>query len=227
MKRKFHRFIMPAILSVAASQLSQAGQLDERLAQLGYIDVGARDTTLVVDLMYAGPDNFVGETMYQGLTRAYLHPDAARALLKASELLRTEHPGLRLKICDASRPMSVQRKMYNKVRGTAQAPYVSNPANGGGLHNYGLAVDITIVDAATGKELPMGTPVDYLGSAANTDREKELVAEGRISETERLNRELLRSLMKRAGFTPLRSEWWHFNLVSRPYARRHYRLLDF
>ena len=203
------------------------GQLDLKLQEMGYVDVATLDSTIVVDLMYAGDDNFVGRAMYDGLTHAYLHPDAARALAKAQSLLRESHPSYTLLVRDAARPMSVQRTMYDKVRGTPMARYVSNPARGGGLHNYGVAVDITILDTDTGRELPMGTKVDHLGPEANIDREKELVARGIMIEAERQNRLLLRDVMTRAGFTPLRTEWWHFNLCSRATARLKYRRLDF
>ena len=53
--------------------------------------------------------------------------------------------------------MSVQRIMWNLVRGTNKTYYVSNPAKGGGLHNYGMAVDLTIIDAS-GKLLPEKIP---------------------------------------------------------------------
>lgn len=122
--------------------------------------------------------------------------------------------------------MSVQKKMFDSVKGTPKANYVANPAKGGGLHNYGLAVDITITDS-NGKELPMGTPVDHLGVEANIDKEETLVKKGIISETERQNRLLLRRVMKVGGFTPLRTEWWHFNLVSKREAKTSYQLLDF
>lgn len=39
--------------------------------------------------------------------------------------------------------MSIQQKMWNVVKGTKNDIYVSNPAHGGGMHNYGMAVDIT------------------------------------------------------------------------------------
>lgn len=197
------------------------------MEQAGMVDAAASDPAIVVDLMYARPDNFTGAPMYpEGFNKAYLHPDAAEALAKAQTALTARHSGLRLKVADAARPMSVQRKMYSTVKGTPMAPYVANPANGGGLHNYGLAVDITIVDAL-GRELPMGTPVDHLGSEANIHMEKQLVDRGIITEQERQNRILLRSVMKEGGFKPLRSEWWHFNLVSRAQARESYRHLDF
>lgn len=214
------------VMAFFSAELVMGATPDDVLADHGFVDVGASDTTIVVELMYARPDNFVGEVMYRGLTRAFLHRDAWAALRRASEILREEHPGLRLKVCDAARPMSVQQRMYDKVRHTPMAPYVSNPANGGGLHNYGLAVDITLVDTR-GRELPMGTPVDFLGPEANIDKEEELVAAGKMTEQERCNRRLLRDVMTRAGFKPLRTEWWHFNLMSRDEARRRYKRLDF
>lgn len=214
------------ILAALQTLLSQAGNLDDRLAREGYVDVTSIDPTIKVSLMYAGPDNFVGVPMYRGLTRAWLHPDAARALAAASAELHRTHPGYNLKVCDAARPMSVQRTMYNKVKGTPKANYVANPARGGGLHNFGLAVDITIVDSK-GRELPMGTKVDHLGPEANIDREDQLVRRGVITAAERDNRRLLRRVMTAAGFKSIRTEWWHFQLTSRTRAKTRYKLLNF
>jgi D-alanyl-D-alanine dipeptidase len=71
----------------------------------------------------------------------------------------------------------------------------------------------------------MGTVVDHLGPEAHIDNEAALVRRGIISMQALANRQLLRKVMKQAGFTPLRSEWWHFNLVSRAEARAHYRVI--
>ncbi len=73
----------------------------------------------------------------------------------------------------------------------------------------------------------MGTPVDHLGPEANIDREAQLVRQGRITAEERENRQLLRRVMVAAGWRPLRTEWWHFDLTTRSNARRYYCLLDF
>ncbi len=202
------------------------GDLDNKLSEMGFVDVATLDTAIVVDLMYARDDNFVGVAMYEGLTRAWLHPAAARALKMAQDELARLHPGYALKICDASRPMSVQKQMYATVRGTSKARYVSNPANGGGMHNYGLAVDVTIVDE-NGDELDMGTKVDHLGAEAGVKREAEMVASGVITAEAVKNRELLRRVMRKGGFWVLPSEWWHFNLVNRATAKASYKVLDF
>lgn len=191
---------------------------------LGLIDVTELDNSLVVKLMYTQADNFTGEVLYDDLSEAYLHPDAAHALVKAQRVLKELHPSYSLLIYDAARPMSVQKKMWNVVKGTSKYRYVSNPNNGGGLHNYGLAVDISIQDSL-GQPLPMGTKVDHLGAEAHITQESELVRNGKMSETERQNRILLRKVMKEAGFRALPSEWWHFNFCSREVARQKYNVI--
>ena len=110
------------------------------------------------------------------------------------------------------------------VKGTSKYRYVSNPNRGGGLHNYGLAVDISIQDSL-GRPLPMGTKVDHLGVEAHITEEGELIRNGKITKTERQNRILLRKVMKAAGFRALPSEWWHFNFCSREEARKKYNVI--
>lgn len=206
---------------VAAGRSATAQRLDS----IGLVNVARLDSTIAISLLYATPDNFVGEALYDDLTEAYLHPEAAEALLKAQRLLKEKHPGYSLIIYDATRPMSVQRKMWDLVKGTPKSIYVSNPAHGGGLHNYGLAVDISILDAG-GIPLSMGTKVDHLGPEAYITNEAQLVKNGVITLQEKKNRELLREVMRGAGFRALHSEWWHFNLYSREVAKKNYKLIE-
>ena len=209
-------FVLPA--------KSQTSKTEEALSRAGYVNVRELDPTLQVSLMYARADNFVGVVLYDDLRQAYLHPDAAAALVKAQKRLKQLHPELSLKIYDAARPMHIQQKMWNKVKNTPMKPYVSNPANGGGLHNYGLAVDITLCDAK-GDSIAMGTKIDHLGPEAHIDTESQLVAKGIISKRAQQNRQLLRQVMRYAGFKPLRTEWWHFNFKSRAEAKQHYKVI--
>lgn len=208
---------------VSTACLAQQSATAKRMAEQGLVDILSVDSTIQVSLMYARPDNFTGKILYTDLREAYLHPKAAAALARAQQALRKLHPELSLKIYDATRPMSVQQKMWNTVAGTKQQNYVSNPRNGGGMHNYGLAVDITLCKATTGDTLDMGTKVDFLGSYAHIDDEAGLVNRHIISKEAKRNRELLRKVMSEAGFKPLRTEWWHFNLVSRAEAKAHYK----
>ena len=71
----------------------------------------------------------------------------------------------------------------------------------------------------------MGTKIDYMGAAAHIDKEASLVASGRISREALANRRLLREVMAYAGFKPLRTEWWHFNYVSRAVAKKYYKVI--
>ncbi len=190
----------------------------------GFLRIQDIDNTIEVDLMYAKSDNFVGEVMYD-FTEAYLHPKAAYAVAEANRLLGEEHPGWRLCIYDATRPMSVQQIMWDKVKGTAQQNYVSNPARGGGLHNYGLAVDVSIIDE-NGDSIDMGTKVDDLTHLSHINNEEVLVRTGKISRKAMENRRLLRRVMKKAGFKPLKNEWWHFNYTTRDDAKANYRVVE-
>ena len=196
----------------------------QSLERRGYVNVQKLDPSIQVSLMYARPDNFTGTVLYDDLREAYLHPHAAHALVKAQKRLQQLRPDLCLKVYDAARPMAIQQKMWNKVKGTPKYFYVSNPAHGGGLHNYGLAVDLTLC-TLKGDTLDMGTKIDYMGAAAHIDNESQLVASRRISKQAQRHRELLRKVMRYAGFKPLRTEWWHFNYCSRAQAKKSYRVI--
>ena len=197
--------------------IAQRSRTAEQLDSLGYVNVQEQDGSILVDLMYAKADNFTKKILYTDLREAYLHPDAIAPLLKAQRLLKEEFPDYTLIIFDAARPMHIQQQMWNAVKGTRQQNYVSNPAHGGGLHNYGLAVDISIANAQ-GDTIPMGSIVDHLGKEAHTDFTA-------IPQEALQNRRLLIKVMRQAGFRSLPSEWWHFNLVSRQVAREKYKVI--
>jgi D-alanyl-D-alanine dipeptidase len=174
--------------------------------------------------MYSRPDNFCNVVLYGDLKEAYLHPKAAEALKKAQRYLKTIRPELSLIVFDAARPMSIQQKMWDKVKNTSKYYYVSNPAHGGGMHNYGMAVDISLCKL-NGDTINMGTKVDYMGDAAHIDNEDKLVVQHKIDEQALQNRRLLRRVMKHAGWRPLPTEWWHFNLCSRDEAKKYYQVI--
>ena len=198
---------------------------DNRLVGMGFVDVCTLDPAIRVHLVYATPSNFMNRPVYDGMTKAWLHPDAARKLVQAQRNLKREHPAWSLLIYDAARPLEVQRQMWELVRGTQYVYYVANPANLNGRHNYGMAVDVTIVDEA-GWPLSMGTPFDFFGEEAHTDKETDLVKAGKITQAEFQNRRLLRRIMQQAGFTTITSEWWHFNACSAEEAKAKYKIIE-
>lgn len=184
------------------------------IKQQGYVDVQDEDPTIKVSLMYSRPDNFTGKILYKDLKEAFLHPQAAKALAKAQKELKRLRPDLSLIVLDAARPMSIQQQMWDVVKGTSKNIYVSNPANGGGLHNYGFAVDVSICDEK-GDTIPMGTLIDHMGKEAHPEYETSMLAKGKISKEAVNNRKLLRRVMSAGGFRVLKTEWWHFNLKTR------------
>ena len=212
-----------------------AGQSMERQ---GLVNVKAVVPSIKVALMYARTDNFCHRMLYNDLRDAYVLPACADALRKAQAELKRRRPDLSLCIFDATRPMSVQQTMWDAVKNTPQYFYVSNPAHGGGMHNYGMAVDISICKAswndASWREgaakchidtIPMGVKVDHMGIESHIDKEQELVSRGMISREALNNRRLLREVMRTAGFMPLRTEWWHFNLCTREWAKKNLKVV--
>ena len=196
----------------------------QSMAAQGMVNVHDVDSTIEVSLMYSRPDNFTGRILYDDLREAYLHPKAAKALAMAQQRLRELHPELTLIIFDATRPMSIQQKMWDVVKGTSKNIYVSNPARGGGMHNYGMAVDISIC-RENGDTIPMGALVDHMSNLSHIDHEDVLVRTKRMTAEARANRQLLREVMAVGGFKPLRTEWWHFNLCTREEAKRNYKVI--
>ena len=198
---------------------------EQRLLALGLVDVQSLDPTIRVHLVYSTEDNFLGRVLYTDIHRALLHPTMATKVVAAQQALHRERPDLDLLILDAARPLSVQYQMFHVVAGTPQNRYVANPKKGPGMHNYGAAVDVTLVDHE-GNWLPMGSDFDHFGPESHIDNEAHLLATGKITQEEYDNRRLLRRIMRQQGLLPLASEWWHFNLMTTAQARRTLRAIE-
>lgn len=200
-------------------------ELEHRFRLKGLVDVREMDSTIRVCLKYADSSNFTKIVLYPDLNRAYLLPVAARALAEAQKKLKMLNPELSLVVYDAARPMAVQKLMWDKVRGTSLQNFVSNPARGGGLHNYGVAVDVSIVNR-NGIPLDMGCEFDCFNEKARVDREQQLLKAGKLTQLQLHNRLLLRKVMLSAGFTFLSGEWWHYNLMTRQEAIRTLQVIE-
>lgn len=219
---------MPASIAKEPAHpfLSNDTPTEAKFRAHGLVDIHELDTSILVNLVYSTPDNFMHRVLYKDIHKAFMLPQLADKLVAAQAQLRSSHPGISLIILDASRPLSIQRQMFHQVQGTPQNIYVSNPLHGPGLHNYGAAVDIALADTH-GQLLPMGSDFDHFGPESHITNEKRLLADGIISQQEYDNRLLLRQLMVRQGLQPLHSEWWHFNLMSRAKAKQLLKPLDF
>ena len=194
-----------------------------------WLDFATADSSMVeitrlkgvrMDLRYATFDNVTGHDLYCGVQRAFVHKDAAAKLRKAIKMMQREMTGSELVIFDASRPLYAQEALRKTVRGTPYSAYVSSPATGG-LHNFGLALDLSITDS-TGALLDMGTDFDSFERCAGEVGEAEALKSGRLTQQQIDNRNKLRKIMKGAGWVPLGSEWWHFNAYPSKYVRENY-----
>lgn len=200
--------------------------LEKDLIAQGLVDIETLIPGIKVELKYSTEDNFFGRDVYGEHVRCYLQPLVAEMLKKAQENLQEDYPNLTLLVYDGVRPLSVQQILWDSLDkpDSIKPLYVSDPKIGG-LHNFGVAVDLTIFDSEADTVLDLGTGYDYFGYPAYPDREKQMLAEGKITSIQIANREILRKVMTGAGFTGIGSEWWHFNAFSRKEAGEKFPLV--
>ena len=178
---------------------------------------------IVQEIRYFSTYNFVGERI-DGYEEpiALMTREAARALKGVSNELMVK--GYRLKVFDAYRPTcavkhfiywaiedeDVRMKPYFypelEKQDTFARGYIARQSS----HSRGSAVDLTLLDMKTGKELDMGGPFDYFSEVSHPDYRG-------ITDEQYENRMLLRSVMVRNGFEPYECEWWHFRLKDEPF----------
>jgi len=164
---------------------------------------------IIMDLKYATVENFMHEKLYPSTNTTFLRKPAADSLKKVIEYLQKRN--FTVKIFDAYRPYSVTEKMWKKVK---DSRYAADPSKGSG-HNRAAAVDLTLVDLKTRKELNMGTGFDNFSDTAHIDFTG-------LPQAVLNNRNILREAMEKFGFIQLSTEWWHYYL---PHSSS-YELLD-
>jgi D-alanyl-D-alanine dipeptidase len=160
------------------------------------VDIATLDPSILLDIRYATTNNFTGQEIYPS-AKCYFQQDIAQRLVRVNTALRKQ--GLRLKIFDGYRPLSVQYHLWEIMPNTK---FIANPATGS-IHNRGAAVDCTLAQA-DGTSLPM--PSDY-----DDFSEKAYPSFQGCSEVAKANRALLEKVMVAEGFKPIATEWWHFD----------------
>ncbi len=113
--------------------------------------------------------------------------------------------------------------MYDKMKGTKFEKFVANP-DSGSMHNYGIAVDVTIVDG-NDKKIDMGFTPFYKSNLSIYWGYAKLKMFD-LTEAQKKNRKLLSTIMKKAGFFPLSYEWWHFDGMPTDKARKLYKIIE-
>jgi D-alanyl-D-alanine dipeptidase len=179
--------LLAALLFAVPLHSSAQGVVpDTTLRRADLVEIASLDTTIRYDIRYATTRNFMGRAMYSQV-RALLQRPAAGALLRAHR---------------AYRPWRVTKQFWDATD-PAQRTFVANPAKGS-KHNRGCAVDCSLYELATGREVVMPTPYDDFTKAAAPDAESG-------TSTQRARRDFLRRTMEREGFTVEPNEWWHFD----------------
>jgi len=201
---------------------------DIRLRSAGLVNIQDLDNSIVVDLKYATSCNFTNTILYSESFGIYAEPRLAHAVAEVSAALHKVHPEFNLVVYDAARPMSVQRRMFEMVKGTTNERYVANPygLHPGGFHNYGMAVDLSILDD-NGRPLDMATEFDSFTELAHVGNEYRLFTDGRISLQQYQNRMLLYYITSAFGLIPYPYEWWHYQIDISEASKAKFILLDF
>ena len=150
-----------------------------------------------LDIRYATRNNFMQQVMYKQ-ARAFARKPVVEALKKIQKELKLK--GYGLKIFDGYRPYAITIAFYQKA---SDKNFVANPAKGS-KHNRGCAIDLTIVNLKTGKDVAMATPYDSFLPAAAANYEP-------VSNEVRKNRQFLINAMKKHNMNVLDNEWWHYD----------------
>ena len=191
------------------------------------VDLQSVSNNIIVDLKYAGTDNFMKTRLYDTLNKAFLQKDVALRLAKVQEKLTELKPGYKLVVYDALRPRSVQKQMWDALDSIPvlqRSKFVSNPKNGS-VHMYGAAVDLSILDE-NGKLLDMGAGYDDIRKIAYPSMETYFLQTGELTEKQVANRKLLRQVMRSQQFRNIPTEWWHFNAYSRATCQSRYKAVE-
>jgi zinc D-Ala-D-Ala dipeptidase len=197
------------VLFSVAGGYGQAVVRDIREAR-DLVEVVRLDSTMHLDIRYATANNFMGRPMYSA-PRAFLQRPAAMALVRIHRALKKK--GYGVLVFDGYRPWAVTKKFWDETP-PEKRKFVASPLKGS-RHNRGCAVDLSLYDLQTGREVEMPSPYDEF-----SDRAAGAYTGGTADQ--RRMRALLRDAMVAEGFTTEPSEWWHYDY--RDWAR--YPILD-
>ena len=204
------------------------GLAQEKNLHKDFVYIKEQIPDIKLDIRYAGSNNFIGKPVnsYQKPVGILSKP-ATEALEKVQNDLMSQ--GYCLKIFDAYRPQTAvnhfiewarnpadtltKAKFYPEVakKDLFQLGYIASKSG----HSRGSTIDLTIMDAKTGKELDMGSGYDFFGDISHHNTDK-------ITKEQKANRSLLKRIMIKNGFRPYPEEWWHYTLRNEPYLETYF-----
>jgi D-alanyl-D-alanine dipeptidase len=181
--------------ALAAKPPAETGEL----LKSDLVELAKLDSRIKLEIRYATTDNFLSTPVYTS-AKAFLQRPAAEAMLRAHRELMAQ--GYGLLVFDGYRPWYVT-KIFWDATPADKHEFVANPAEGS-RHNRGCAVDLTLYDLKTGREVEMTGGYDEMSPRSYP------TYTGGTAE-QRAHRDLLRAAMEKHGFTVFQSEWWHFD----------------
>lgn len=189
----------------------------------GFVLLADYVPSIIQEIRYYSTYNFIGDRIdgYEEPV-ALLTKEAARALKSAASEFFVQ--GYRIKVFDAYRPASavkhfmlwgiedtdIRMKPYFYPDIEKQEVFSKGYVAKLSSHSRGSAIDLTLLDMKTGKELDMGSPFDMFSEISHPSYRG-------ITDEQYENRMRLQKVMVRNGFEPIDNEWWHFKLKDEPY----------
>jgi zinc D-Ala-D-Ala dipeptidase len=190
----------------------------------GFVSLSALCEEIVIVSSYSTVDNFTGEVVpgYKA-QKAYMAREPARALARVQE--KVLESGLCLKVFDGYRPVKAVQFFQEWAQRPEDNQHLKERFYPGfsrlelfekgfiakqSSHSRGCAVDLTLIDRASGKELDMGSEFDFFHEVSHTDS-------ALISPSQMKNRRLLKDFMEGEGFRNFYQEWWHFSFRPEPF----------
>lgn len=226
MRFRLRALFLPAL---AALFLGLAGCSSVPKERQNFVSLTELDPTIMIDMRYASPDNFVGMPIagYEAPVCLLTRPAATR-LVRVSRMLRSR--GLALTVYDCYRPQRAVNQFVrwagnrsDRITKTFYYPnvpkselfkqgYIAERSS----HSRGSTVDVGLVRAYQNsgftewQPVDMGTAFDFFDRRSHTDSPF-------VTMVQRLNRLRLLEVMEENGFRNFPKEWWHFTLKNEPY----------
>ncbi|HYN86733.1 MAG TPA: M15 family metallopeptidase [Pyrinomonadaceae bacterium] len=202
--------VIAALAPAVAAQRERPPKEEGEFRRPDLVELVTLDRTMRLDVRYATANNFVGRPVYNE-ARAFLQRPAAVALARVSRALKRR--GYGLVVFDGYRPWHVT-KLFWDLTPEDKKQFVADPARGS-RHNRGCAVDLTLYDLRTGRQVAMPSGYDEMSERSHID-----YAGG--GHEERRARDTLRAAMEAEGFAVYAPEWWHYDYKD----WREYTILD-
>ena len=163
------------------------------------VEIIRLDPTIRLDIRYATRNNFLGRPVYKQ-ARAFLQRPAAGALVRVNARLRKQ--GYGLVVFDGYRPWDVTKVFWDSTP-LEKREFVADPSKGS-RHNRGCAVDLTMFNLTTGRQVAMPGEYDEMTERSHINYQCATPEAKRLRDT-------LRAAMEIEGFMVYEPEWWHYD----------------